>query len=672
MPGSEDPTAVESSNAEPVALTGRRDCDQETRLQHFAQFTLEHLSDAVYWIHIDGRLIYVNQAACDMLGYSNDELLAKRIFDIDPFLTAERWKPMLDALFQQGNRTFQSVHLSKDGRTIPVEISSSVYELDGEQFACSLARDITGRNAAENEHQREHSFVESLLETAPVIILVLDEQGQVVRFNHRAEHSTGYRLDEVRGKDWLSMFVPEPNREEVAALLRQSMAGATMRGVVYGILTKTGAERDILWHDQILSDVGSSGMGLLAIGQDITEQRELELRLHQAEKMEAIGRLAGGIAHDFNNQLACIMGWVEILGKEAVNNPAISESAERILQATRRASDLTSQLLAYARKGKYVTAPVDLHELIHEVTGILRRSLDKRIVLDVDLQASECHTLGDSTQLGNAILNLALNARDAMPGGGTLSIKTEVLAFDLVSVANAPCDVTPGEYIKLTVADTGTGMDAETQRRMFEPFFTTKAKGRGLGMGLAAVHGTVKNHHGAIATRSGMGQGTSIQVLLPITRAELKGAVGARKAGNGSFEACNVMIVDDEEPVLQVTSRLLSHLGCNVTAIDNGFDAIDFYRNHWETVDAVVLDMVMPLLDGKSVYYALRQINPEVQVILASGYSIDGAIQSLLDEGVRRFIQKPFSLLTLTEVLSDVTKPNPPQTRLAGSAGNFC
>ena len=658
MSGSERPAADESGRAKQIAVANRslEEHQRQERLRHFAQFAIEHLSDAVYWVRIDGSFLYVNHAACDMLGYREDELLGKRIFDIDPLLPPERWKPVCDALEQQGARTFQSAHLAKDGRTIPVEISSSVFDLDGERFACSIARDITNRNAAEAAHQREHSFVESLIETAPVIILVLDEAGRVVRFNHRAEQSTGYRLDEVRGKDWIGTFVSEPNRAQVAALLRQSMAGATMRGVVYGVLTKSGKERDILWHDQILSNVGSSGMGLLAIGQDITDQRELELRLHQAEKMEAIGRLAGGIAHDFNNQLACIMGWVEILDNEAANNPAVSECAERILQATRRAGDLTSQLLAYARKGKYVTTPVDLHELIHEVTSILRRSIDKRITLEVELNATEYHTLGDSTQLGNAILNLALNARDAMPTGGTLSIRTVFVAFDPVTAAEAPYDIGPGEYVRLTVADTGVGMDAETQRRMFEPFFTTKEKGRGIGMGLAAVYGTVKGHHGAIATNSELGHGTSIQLLLPVTRVETKEATRSRETANNTLDACNVMVVDDEEPVREVTTRLLSHLGCNVKAIADGFGAIDYYRSHWRDVDVVVLDMVMPLLDGKSVYYALRQINPHVQVILASGYSIDGTIQSLLDEGVRGFVQKPFTLLTLSEALSSVSR----------------
>ena len=590
-----------------------------TRLQQFAQFAVEHLPDAAYWIRLDGSLVYVNQAASDMLGYTRQELQSMRIFDIDPYLPAARWKPMWDALLQQGYRTFQSVHRAKDGRLLPVEISSSVFELDGEQFGCSLARDVAEKRLAEQAHQRDHSFVESLIETAPVMIIVLDAQGRVIRFNHCAQQTTGYRLDEVQGRPWLDNFISQSNREQVSALLQQSMSGATMRGVVYSILTKAGVKRDILWHDQLVSNVGSETMGLLAVGQDVTDQRELELRLHQAEKMEAIGRLAGGIAHDFNNQLACIMGWVEILGNEVSNNPTVSECADRILLASRRAGDLTSQLLAYSRKGKYVNQPVDLHDLIQEVTAILRRSVDKRITLHVDLHATAFHTLGDSTQLGNAFLNLALNARDAMPSGGTLSIKTAVFVMDSVLAAEAPYPVSPGEYVELTVTDTGTGMDAETQRRMFEPFFTTKEEGRGIGMGLAAVYGTVKNHHGIISSKSVLGQGTSIRILLPVTHSGCDEAVAARESKTWAIEACNVILVDDEEPVREVTARLLSRLGCKVTAFENGFDAIEHYKTQWRDVDVVVLDMMMPLLDGKSVFYAIRQINPQVQVIFGVG-----------------------------------------------------
>jgi two-component system cell cycle sensor histidine kinase/response regulator CckA len=634
-----------------------------TRLQQFAQFALEHVSDAVYWIRLDGSLVYVNQAACDMLGFTKEELYGKLIFDIDPYLPAERWKPVWDALLQQGQRRFQSAHRTRDGRSLPVEITSSVFELDGEQFGCSLARDISKRSEAEEAHQREHSLIESLIETAPVLIAVLDSQGQVVRFNHCAERATGYRFDEIQGKSWIETFVAESNRDEVRALLQKSMSGATMRGVVYGIMTRTGSQREVLWHDQLLSNVGSETLGLLVIGQDITDHRELELRLHQAEKMEAIGRLAGGVAHDFNNQLACIMGWVEILENETQNESVVRECAERILQASRRAGDLTSQLLAYSRKGKYVTRPVDLHELVNEVTAMLRRSIDKRITLQIDLNAPEFHTLGDSTQLGNAILNLTLNARDAMPNGGTLAIKTEQRQIDKDTAEAAPHEIVPGTYIDLSVSDTGTGMDDDTQRRMFEPFFTTKDEGRGIGMGLAAVYGTVKSHHGTISTQSSPGLGTSIHILLPVTQVEVQGSVVLRKTEQGPLAAYNVMVVDDEEPVREVTSRLLSHLGCKVVNFSDGFDAIEYYRTQGADVDTVVLDMVMPLLDGKSVYYALRQINPQVHVILASGYSLDGVVQSLLDEGVAGFIQKPFTLLTLSEALSKIAKPKQNESR---------
>jgi CheY-like chemotaxis protein len=354
------------------------------------------------------------------------------------------------------------------------------------------------------------------------------------------------------------------------------------------------------------------------------------------------------------------MGWVEILGWEADANPAVGECVERIMVALRRACDLTSQLLGYSRVGKRAAERVDLHELVNEVAGMLRRSIDKRIGLVLDLRASIPYTVGDPTQLGNAVLNLALNARDAMPEGRTLTIATELRRVDRAQSVDGPHPIAAGEYVELTVSDTGIGMDAETQRRMFDPFFTTKEEGRGTGLGLAAVYGTVKHHGGSIMASSSPGRGTAICILLPVADSSSETTAEVTPSVELVFPSLRVLLVDDEELVREATSRLLRHLGCEVTTFDSGFDAIEYYRHAWQSVDVVVLDMVMPLLDGKATFLALRQINPRAEVILASGFSVDGVAQSLLSEGAKAFLQKPFTLATLAGTLSRVVAPSRP------------
>jgi two-component system cell cycle sensor histidine kinase/response regulator CckA len=633
------------------------DENQRHPLAPFAEFVIEHLTDAVYWIRRDGSLRYVNQAACTMLGYTREQLLAKTMFDVNPAMDPDRWNKVWQALREQGHRAFQSLHRTSQGATLTVDIAAHMLELDGEQFSCAIARDMSSIRPIEEARHREHVFVESLIEMAPVIVLLLDGDGNILRFNHSTEQLTGYRLEEVRGKNWLASFVPETERTKVEKLLRQSLSGEPMRGTVYRVATKFGSVRDVVWHDQLVSRADAVGMGLLAIGQDVTGQRDLEQRLLQAEKMEAIGHLAGGIAHDFNNQLTGIMGWTEILSLEMAQHPQLGEPVQRIMLAAKRARDLTAQLLAYSRKGRYVSKNVDLHDIVREVATVLKSGLDKRITVVMDLHAPHPHTLGDPTLLSSAVLNLGLNARDAMPDGGTLTFATRQLS---VSAADAlgPEDLVPGEFVEISVKDTGVGMDAQTQRRIFEPFFTTKGEGRGVGMGLPAVYGTVKSHHGSIAVESRVGGGTTIRLLLPKSTAAPEDDTSAEEVPGRESPAAlaalplRVVVVDDEEPVREVAARMLRRLGCEVVTFASGFEAVDHCGQAPQAVDLVVLDMIMPMLDGKATFHALRKLAPTLPVILVSGYSLEGAAQGLLDEGAVRFVQKPFTLTALRAAIA--------------------
>lgn len=376
--------------------------------------------------------------------------------------------------------------------------------------------------------------------------------------------------------------------------------------------------------------------------------------LHQAEKMEAIGQLAGGIAHDFNNQLAGIVGYADMLREELSNSPELALYADNILLATRRASDLTSQLLAFARKGKYRAVSIDIHNIIHEVVNILMRTIDKRIIIKQHLDAQFPTTRGDPTQIQNAIMNVALNARDAMKNSGELIFSTLNVMLDEEYCRNNPYEIEPGEYVQLCITDDGIGMDEATKKRVFEPFFTTKEQGKGTGMGLASVYGTLKNHHGTINVYSEAGHGTTMKLYFPRHTSDALTKEQPMNKAEVLMGNVHILLVDDEDIVLDSTSRILEKIGYKVSVCRNGKEAIQLFRENWQGIDLVILDMVMPVLSGRETYLALKEINPDVLTLLSSGYSINGEARGILDDGVKGFIQKPFRIFELSQKVAEL------------------
>ena len=387
---------------------------------------------------------------------------------------------------------------------------------------------------------------------------------------------------------------------------------------------------------------------------DITERKRAEAeregfreRLRQSEKLEAIGHLAGGVAHDFNNQLTAIMGFAESL-EDLCQEEAQRLFARNILRSCQRSADLTRQLLAFARKGSIRAEPVDLHQLIGEVVNLLGHSIDKRIEIRASLAADRRVVLGDASQLQNALMNLGINARDAMPGGG-------LLVFETRSLDQGPAEAGPGPFLEITVADTGTGMDGETVRHIFEPFFTTKGLGEGTGLGLASVYGTVRQHEGHIQVQSAAGLGTRFAIYLPLRDLPVEEPACA-PAPEPRRDRGHILFVDDETLVVEVTSQILEALDYQVTVRRDGAEAVEFYRKAWPDVDLVILDMVMPRMGGKDAFLAMRKINPQVKALIVSGFSVEGEAQHLLDSGALGFLQKPYRRIELARMVAKALK----------------
>jgi two-component system cell cycle sensor histidine kinase/response regulator CckA len=389
----------------------------------------------------------------------------------------------------------------------------------------------------------------------------------------------------------------------------------------------------------------------VAVRERTEELRCSEERLRQSEKMDAIGQLAGGIAHDFNNQLVGVLGYADLL-THVLSDPGHRDMAEKIVAAAERAGELTRQLLAFARKGRLRTDIVDVHSTIGEVVSLLKHSIDKRIQIREVFEASPSTTVGDPAQLQNAVLNLALNARDAMPAGGHLTFRTRTEELSLADCQGLPFLVDPGPYIVIQVVDTGHGIEPEVQRRMFEPFFTTKETGKGTGMGLASVYGTVASHRGAIRLATEQGKGTELEILLPLFD-QAAATAGEIELQHGRSRRLRVLIVEDEALVRQTLVVMLHSLGHEVVAAVDGEDGLEKFRDPPAPIDLVILDLVMPRMSGGEAFREMRRSQPMVPILLASGYSRVGEAQALLEAGAAGFLQKPFRRQALADAIEN-------------------
>lgn len=385
---------------------------------------------------------------------------------------------------------------------------------------------------------------------------------------------------------------------------------------------------------------------------DITNRREMERRIRQSEKMEAIGQLAGGIAHDFNNQLNGIIGYAEILKQELSDHPQMAKDAESIILAAQRSASLTAKLLAFSRQGMYLSVPIDLQEIVDETVQILERSLDKNIRIRTRYEAPMAMTLGDPSQIQNALLNLGINARDAMPQGGELIFSTALVTLDETCPALSTFEVAPGPYIRIRVVDSGVGISPDMLQRVFEPFFTTKAQGKGTGLGLASVYGAMKIHRGAAEITSREGHGTEVSLYLP--RADVEKPEKERRKPLATRLSAKILLVDDEPFVREAMKRTMELLGCSVTVAATGREAVRIYRKSPRAFDVVVLDLVMPEMGGKETFIRMRKINPDLVAVVASGYSADEEVREVLDLGARAYIHKPFNSRDLSELLSEL------------------
>ena len=650
-----------SSDDELILYGAASDITERVLAEEMLQFTrvtVNAVSDAIFWATPDGHLVDVNEAACRKLGYTRDELLSMTIPDIDPTESLEQLQKQFQVLREAGTACFESVHRAKDGRLIPVEVSANYVRHGNVERNCGIARDISERKAMEEALRQSEESFRSIVECSPLAMHFyrLGTSGELVFTggNPSADRMLGISHSELVGK----------TIEEAFPLLAETDLPELCLKVAKGELGQQSFERSFdnsFICGSFSVQMYKTGANALVVDfMDVTERKQseeerlnLEKQLLHAQKLESLGVLAGGIAHDFNNLLTSIVGHTDLALMRLNRESPVRESLHQVELAATRAADLAKQMLAYSGKGKFLVEAIDLNRLVEEMTKMLEISISKHCVLRFNLAASLPRVDADATQLRQIIMNLVINASEAIgEKSGVIAVSTGCMQCDRRYLNSFWLNeqIPEGLYVWFEIADTGCGMDKETVAKIFDPFFTTKFTGRGLGM--AAVLGIVRGHKGAIKIYSELGQGTSFKILLPAGERvkEFLDCSGKQESdwkGTGT-----VLLVDDEETVIGIGSEMLKELGFEVLTAMDGREAVEVFKEKKGRIAAVLLDLTMPHLDGEQTFRELRLIDPEVKVIMSSGYNEQEVTQRFAGKGLAGFIQKPYKFSTLRNLIS--------------------
>jgi PAS domain S-box-containing protein len=516
-----------------------------------------------------------------------------------------------------------------------------------------LKLELTERQKAEEALRESEERFKSLSENAPDIIFTLGLDGTFTYLNPAFEKTLGYKREDGLGKNFADFAMEVDAKSYMGLFKRIRDRRETIRDMTVVLIHKDRSARLFNLSGAPNIDAAGEVTGMVGLLKDISEQRKLESQFRQAQKMEAIATLSSSIAHDFNNLLMGIQGETSIMLVGITQSHPHYEALKGIQKQVMSGVKLTKQLLGYARKDKHEVELINLNELVEETSETFGR-IKKDITIQRRLADDLRPVQADRGQIEQVLLNLFVNAADAMPDGGELFLNTENMSSE--DMAGKVYDSRPGDYVLMTVTDTGHGMDKETMESIFDPFFTTKERGEGSGLGLASVYNIIRGHGGHIDVESIEGYRTTFRIYLPVAEDETYEALKTAEEyvkGSGT-----VLLVDDEEVMLKVGTELLETMGYKVLLARDGKEAIEVYRDHHKTIDLVLLDMVMPHIGGGKAYDHMKEINPNVKVLLTSGYGVDGQATEILQRGCNGFIQKPFTMKDLSTRIKEVLEDN--------------
>ena len=539
-----------------------------------------------------------------------------------------------------------------------VKVLSSINEMLHEEIAMRNRMEKALRESEKRnkdlyaEAKKAEELYHSFFRCSADAIVTCDLDGKVEYISPSFCEIFGWTLEEMKGKQ--IPFDPEFKKESIMAVIQVLVEhGTPCNGFEAKCRTKDRRLLDVSVSASRHNDHEGKTMGTLFILRNISEKKKVEAQLHYIERMEAIGTLAGGIAQDFNNLMMGMLGNISLtlydIGPDDPNYERL-KTVERLIQS---GSELTSKLLGYARKGKYELKSINLNKIIKESSAAFGRTR-KEIVISTDLAEDLFSVKADGSQIEQVLINLFINAADAMPGGGDLFLQTANVTHE--EMKDKPYTPKPGQYVMMKVKDNGTGMDQKTITRIFQPFFTTKEMGLGSGLGLASAYGIIKGHGGYIDVESEKGHGSVFSIYIPASEALiLKDPIVNESIEEGDE---TILLVDDEEMIIDVGVQLLEKFGYTVLEARGGKEAIQVYQKNKDHIDMIILDMIMPDMGGGEVYDTIKKIDPEVKVLLSSGYSVDGQATEILKKGCNGFIQKPFTIKSLSIKIREVLNKN--------------
>lgn len=628
-------------------ITKRKNFEEKIREQ--AEM-LEQTYDAIFAWELDGGITFWNLSAERLYGYSEKEALGQITHKLLKTSFPVSFEKFIAELKQKGFWEGEVLHTTRDGRQIIVESRFVLTKQKNDRLVViETTHDITERKKAEERILQQAS----LLDKTRDAIIVCDLKYQILYWNKGAELIYGWRTEQVLGKEFCDILCDGDTaqlEEAQKAFKTRDEWKTDVRQV-----TKNGGKIIVESRWMLVRNEQNQPDYILITNTDITEQKKIEDQLLRAQRLESIGTLAGGISHDLNNVLAPILMAVEILqlsdfDEETKNWLSI------IRQNAERGADLIHQVLTFARGMKGERVPVQIKHIIKDSVKVLNETLPKSITLKYDIEPELWLISADATQIHQVLMNLCINARDAMPLGGTLTLKAKNIALD-ENYAQMNIDAKPGEYILLTVADTGTGMPPEVQNRIFDPFFTTKELGKGTGLGLATTLSIVKSHEGFINVYSEVGKGTQISVYFPAVESEKKAENDSRPLPFPKGRGELILVVDDEESILQITEGTLKKFGYRVLTATDGTGAIAVYAQNRDEIALVLTDIAMPYMDGVAEIRALRKLNPTLKVIAASGLTTAEQTAEIQNLNIDAFLSKPYTaeklLTTIAAILQN-------------------
>jgi PAS domain S-box-containing protein len=611
---------------------------------------VENSPDMLYRTDTHGRVTYVSPSSYQLSGYTAEEAVGFNL--VDGYLYPEERATFLSKLQENGSVTnFEAQLKRKDGSIFWASTNAHfIKDKSGNVLGVEgVTRDISERKIAEEALRKSEERFRLAFHTSPdCISLTRASDGMYLDINEGFTKTLGYSGEDVIGKTSLALNIwksPDSRKRLVDDLSKKGY----VENIEAEFVGKDGSVKIGLMSARLFK-LGEEDI-ILSITRDITEHKKIEQQLHQANKLQALGTLAGGIAHNFNNLLMGIQGHASLIrvGGNSDSGHELSKHVHGIEQCVHSAAHLTKQLLGLARGGKYELKAIDMNELLLDSANMFGRTR-KEIQIHTKLHHKQIVVNVDQNQIEQVLLNLFVNAWQAMPNGGDLYLETSV-----TTLGEAYCQshkIDPGCFCQISVTDTGIGIDEETRQRVFDPFFSTKDTERGTGLGLACVYGIVKNHGGVVEVFSKINCGTTFNILLPSTSGEVIKEVELKEKPIKGSET--ILLVDDEAMVIDVGKPMLETLGYQVFVSINGQGAIDMVRRHGAAIDLVILDLIMPDMDGGQVFDHIRNLQPDLPVILSSGYSFDGQASDIIGRGCDGFIQKPFSLSKLSQKVRQI------------------